>query len=176
MKKSNPENKAKHKENDCFSFEEAMETSGVKPISSSPKPPQKRNDTSFEVDRTENVFFDYSDLDPSKKFKGYKPETKHRQKVKVNKQFKPDVTIDLHGETKESALDKVQFLITRANFQQLQSALIITGRGLNSSKIGGVLPAAVWSFLKSELKSNQVKNFQWAPPFLGGKGAILVFF
>ena len=128
------------------------------------------------------VFVDTSDwnpdtISPAEKFSG-KPSLPRRlppKKLKITRDFSPDDTLDLHGETRENALSKVKNAIHTSEHGSYQALLIITGKGINSQERGGVLGKAVWSWL-ADYQIDHPIRFQWAPPFLGGKGAILVIF
>ena len=101
--------------------------------------------------------------------------TATKRKLKISPGFMPDAEIDLHGSTKEEALRKTENLVAKCRKNKHQTALIITGRGLNSGQEKGILRKAVWEWLINNSKHLNVKH-RWAPAFLGGKGAIIVFF
>ncbi len=100
---------------------------------------------------------------------------KTRLKQKITREFMPNDTLDLHGKTRDQAISRVHRLVRVAHQKSYQSILIITGKGVNSKERGGVLGRAVWEWLQSYRKDQPIR-FQWAPSFLGGKGAIIVFF
>jgi DNA-nicking Smr family endonuclease len=85
----------------------------------------------------------------------------------------PDDELDLHGKTQEEAIRMVQNFLLRAKHKRLRAVLIITGRGLNSGEHGPVLRNAVQSWLERNA-GTAVRRFAWAPPRLGGDGAIWV--
>ncbi len=85
----------------------------------------------------------------------------------------PDDELDLHGSTQEEAIRKVQHFLLTAKGKRLRTALIITGKGLNSGTAGPVLRGAVQHWLERN-GSPYVKSFAWAPARLGGDGAIWV--
>ena len=85
----------------------------------------------------------------------------------------PDAELDLHGKTQEEAIRMVENFVLRAKHKRLRAVLIITGRGLNSGEQGPVLRNAVQSWLEHNGKPT-VRRFAWAPPRLGGDGAIWV--
>jgi DNA-nicking Smr family endonuclease len=144
------------------------------------KPP-----TSSESDQTEPINFENvtdwlqetADLSSSGKFSGLKRPVRRKpdRKLKITRTFKPDDILDLHGETRDDALSRVQNAIRISEKGNYRTLLIITGKGMNSKKREGVLRKAVWGWLEHHKIDHPIR-FQWAPPFLGGKGAILVFF
>jgi DNA-nicking Smr family endonuclease len=98
-----------------------------------------------------------------------------KKRKKISPGFVPDAELDLHGCNRVEALQKINRLIDLSRKQKYKIILIITGRGLSSEQGEGVLRRVVWNWLQE----NQVHfqfNCRWAPEFLGGKGAILVFF
>lgn len=98
-----------------------------------------------------------------------------KRRIKISPGFSPDAEIDLHGSTKEESLRKTENLLERCRKNKHQTALIITGRGLNSGQGEGILRKAVWNWLANNSRYLGIK-YRWAPAFLGGKGAIIVFF
>jgi DNA-nicking Smr family endonuclease len=60
-----------------------------------------------------------------------------------------------------------------AKARRLRQVLIITGRGLNSGAQGPVLRGVVQSWLERN-GAPYLRRFSWAPPRLGGDGAIWV--
>lgn len=103
------------------------------------------------------------------------PALATKRRIKISPGYRPDAEIDLHGSTKEEALHKTEKLLEKCRKNKHQTALIITGRGLNSGQGEGILRKAVWEWLANNNSHLQVK-YRWAPAFLGGKGAIIVFF
>jgi len=116
-------------------------------------------------------------ISPDEKYAGRKPTPKPKpaKKLKITRNLKPDTVLDLHGETQDSALARVQHAIQTAVQGNHKTLLIITGKGINSGEQGGVLRKAVWNWL-THCQTDHAFRFRWSPPFLGGKGAILVVF
>jgi DNA-nicking Smr family endonuclease len=84
-----------------------------------------------------------------------------------------DLELDLHGMTRDEALESVGNFITGAYNRGQKAVLVITGKGNNS--IGEpVLQAAVMSWLR-EMGKKMVAEFAPAPHQLGGAGALVVF-
>ena len=163
-------------------FRNLMKNSGIKKLD--PRPNQTVANPSAR-NRSEPIEFkeesdwnpDLEDLSPSEKFTGLKktPRRKTVPKQKISRDFIPNDTLDLHGKTKDQAISRVQRLVRVAQRENYQSVLIITGKGMNSKERGGILGKAIWEWLQLYQESHPIR-FQWAPIFLGGKGAILVFF
>lgn len=161
-------------------FVELMEHNGVKPLPN--KIGKYKISQPFSsktgVIKPENIA--QENLIETHKFSGAQPShstprPKPRKKIKINRQFKPDQTIDLHGLHRNTAIDKVKITIPKALRNNQQTLLIITGKGLHSGEEKGVLRTAVWSYLNDLFQERKIGDFRWAPPFLGGDGAILVF-
>lgn len=98
-----------------------------------------------------------------------------RKRRKIAPGFVPDAEIDLHGLVRDEAIQKTAAFMDRCRKSKCKTVLIITGRGLNSGEEKGILRKTVWNWLKNHQKHYNI-NYKWAPEFLGGKGAILVFF
>ena len=142
-----------------------------------PQATQKDEGLSLEFDDSNDWPKEFDKASTSGKFTGRKKTTRQKppHKLKITRDFKPDDILDLHGETKNDALNRVQNRIQTSELGNYQTLLIITGKGINSKEKGGVLGKAVWDWLKHHQVEHPIR-FQWAPPFLGGRGAVLVFF
>lgn len=81
--------------------------------------------------------------------------------------------LDLHGLTREEALDNLKRFITGAYNRGQSAVLVITGKG-NNSPGEPVLQAAVAGWLREQGKG-MVAEFSPAPAKLGGSGAFVVF-
>ncbi len=101
------------------------------------------------------------------------PARKRRPIVRSRSQAEPDDELDLHGTTQEEAIRKVQHFLHSARARRLRHVLIITGRGLNSGVQGPVLRGVVQSWLERN-GAPYLRRYSWAPPRLGGDGAIWV--
>ncbi len=84
-----------------------------------------------------------------------------------------DLELDLHGLTKDEALDFLASFVAAAGRRGQQAVLIITGKGINSPG-EPVLLSAVSDWLREEGR-DMVAEFCPAPPTLGGGGAFVVF-
>ena len=102
-------------------------------------------------------------------------QTKSGKKKKLTPGFIPDAEIDLHGDTREKARQKIDLFLLNSHRKRCKVILIITGRGLGSDEGEGVLRKEAWKRL-GELRQLYNIQFKWAPVFLGGNGAIVVFF
>lgn len=97
------------------------------------------------------------------------------KKPKLTPGFRADLELDLHGLTHDEAMKTLSGELESARRKKRKTLLIITGRGLNSEQPGGILRKAVWNWLEGR-KTEENLSFRWAPPYLGGQGAIIVFF
>ncbi len=84
-----------------------------------------------------------------------------------------DLELDLHGLTREEALDSLARFITGAYNRGQRAVLVITGKGLNSA-VEPVLQGAVAGWLRDKGKG-MVAEFAPAPRQMGGSGAYVVF-
>jgi DNA-nicking Smr family endonuclease len=91
----------------------------------------------------------------------------------TEKQTRPravhDLTVDLHGFTRDRALVRLRGVLSRAKGKHLR-ILIITGRGNNSEGGVGILSKAVEEFLQKS-GSPFVREYGRAAPEFGGDGA-----
>ena len=90
-----------------------------------------------------------------------------------NDDIHPDDELDLHGKTLEEAIHMVQNFVLRAHQSGMRHILLITGKGLNSGPGGPVLRDAVQHWLERN-GGHMVSGWHFAPPRLGGEGAIWV--
>ncbi|MBS4097803.1 MAG: Smr/MutS family protein [Sulfuricella sp.] len=84
-----------------------------------------------------------------------------------------DLELDLHGLTREEALQSLAAFIGGAYRRGQQAVLVITGKG-NNSPAEPVLLTAVAGWLREQGKG-MVAEFAPAPRQLGGEGAYVVF-
>ncbi len=84
-----------------------------------------------------------------------------------------DYELDLHGLTKDEAIDALDSFIKGAYRRGQQAVLVITGKG-NHSADEPVLKVAVEKWLRDEGKK-MVIEFVSAPRQMGGEGAVVVF-
>jgi len=84
-----------------------------------------------------------------------------------------DYELDLHGLTRDEALEALAVFVAGAYKRGQQAVLVITGRG-NHSSGAPVLQSAVLSWLRNA-GQKMVVEFAVAPQQLGGDGAIVVF-
>jgi len=88
-------------------------------------------------------------------------------------QIRVGLELDLHGLTREEALESLDHFIVSAHRRQQKAVLVITGKG-NNSPGEPVLQGAVISWLRERGKGI-VAEFAPAPRELGGRGALVVF-
>lgn len=84
-----------------------------------------------------------------------------------------DYELDLHGLSKDEALDALGSFIKGAYRREQKAVLVITGRG-NHSPEEPVLKKAVDNWLREDGKK-MVVEFLAAPREMGGDGALIVF-
>ncbi len=84
-----------------------------------------------------------------------------------------NLELDLHGMSRDEALDSMKNFITGAFNRGQKAVLVITGKG-NNSPGEPVLQAAVVSWLRDAGKK-MVAEFAPAPLQMGGSGAVVVF-
>lgn len=88
-------------------------------------------------------------------------------------QIRVGLELDLHGLTREEALESLEHFVAGAHRRDQKAVLVITGKG-NNSPGEPVLQGAVLSWLRERGKG-MVAEFAPAPRELGGSGAIVVF-
>jgi len=84
-----------------------------------------------------------------------------------------DYELDLHGLTRDEAVDALEAFIGGAYRRGQQAVLIITGKG-NNSPDGPVLKGAVMEWLRNRGKE-MVSETVTAPAEMGGEGAVVAF-
>ena len=84
-----------------------------------------------------------------------------------------DYQLDLHGLTRDEALESLEAFIASARKHDRKAVLVITGKG-NNSPGEPVLQGAVTAWLREKGKGS-VAEFAPAPREMGGSGAIVVF-
>jgi len=151
-------------------FQLLMEKTGVKPLVAD-----------NQTQQVESLSKDLQTIDlpessmPKQKYAGISQlsQVKIGRKKEKKRNIEPEIVLDLHGETCESALNKVIALIQDAKRAKVQSIIIVTGKGLHSEHGQGILRRFVWDWL-SQNQHLQIRNFRRAPEKLGGSGAIIV--
>jgi DNA-nicking Smr family endonuclease len=102
-----------------------------------------------------------------------RPAAVNRMRQLKSGAIRIDLELDLHGMTRDEALESMKHFITGAYNRGQKAVLVITGKGNNS--VGEpVLQAAVMSWLR-EMGKKMVAEFAPAPHQLGGSGALVVF-
>jgi len=102
-----------------------------------------------------------------------KPNTSSRLKQLRRGTISLDYELDLHGLTKDEALDALGSFVKGAYRRGQKAVLVITGRG-NHSPEEPVLKSAVDKWLREAGKEMVVEFFS-APRQMGGDGAVVVF-
>ena len=81
--------------------------------------------------------------------------------------------IDLHGRTQQDAHDDLLSFLRRAHAAGKRNVLVVTGKGMTTSKIG-ILRQAVPRWLNEASFRTLVLAFDYAEPQHGGEGALYV--
>ena len=121
-----------------------------------------------------HIFENLKDM-PDKEASTERTTSKKYKSSNRNSLKRPDDEIDLHGKTRDEAIQIVQKFVIDCYQKNLRSALIITGKGHNSAEKGPVLKREVKLWLERN-GDTYIASFQEAPPRLGGSGAILLNF
>ena len=87
------------------------------------------------------------------------------------KKLKPDMNLDLHGQTLYSARLLLHKFISNCYEKNIRNILIITGKGQNNK---GALKMEVPRWLSDKFFNKYLVNFNVAPKHLGGEGALVV--
>ncbi len=87
------------------------------------------------------------------------------------RELKPDISLDLHGYTLNSAKLLLQKFIYNCYEKNIRNILIITGKGQNNK---GALKEEVPKWLSGKFFNKYLVNFNVAPRHFGGEGALLV--
>ncbi|HJV34895.1 Smr/MutS family protein [Geomonas sp.] len=165
-------------------FFEAM--AGVQRIGSAPPPPaqvkaqaEARGQRNAEDDQLFMKAIEALKIDV--RFADQLPEQDERpHPVPVNRlrqvrrgTIRIDLQLDLHGLTKDEALENLDRFVRGAYNRGQKGVLVITGKG-NNSPGEPVLKAAVAGWLR-ETGKGMVSEFVQAPQDMGGEGAVVVF-
>lgn len=81
--------------------------------------------------------------------------------------------IDLHGRTQQDAHDDLLAFLKRAHAAGKRNVLVVTGKGMTTSKTG-ILRQAVPRWLNEPAFRSLVLAFDYAEPQHGGEGALYV--
>ena len=81
--------------------------------------------------------------------------------------------IDLHGRTQQDAHDDLLAFLKRAHAAGKRALLVVTGKGMTTSKVG-ILRQAVPRWLNEPAFRSLVLAFDYAEPQHGGEGALYV--
>jgi DNA-nicking Smr family endonuclease len=84
-----------------------------------------------------------------------------------------DAQLDLHGFTRDEALQELDVFLDTCNKRGFRCVQVIHGKGLNSKNREPVLKTMVWNRLKQH---SYILAFCQAGPADGGSGAVLVLF
>lgn len=125
------------------------------------------------ADAISNLRLDVTFSDHLPEGDGEPPGPANRLRRLKNGQIRIGLELDLHGLTREEALESLGHFIANSHRRDQKAVLVITGKG-NNSPGEPVLQGAVISWLRERGKG-MVAEFAPAPRELGGSGAIVVF-
>lgn len=90
----------------------------------------------------------------------------------VNGKYKIDYKLDLHGETLDSAYNKIKRLFELSELRKYRCLLIITGKGLHSNN--KTIKNSITEWFKEAYFSNRIIKYTDANIKDGGSGAIYI--
>lgn len=133
------------------------------------------NDNNYNEEDREMFLNAVKNLDCSNHIKNLNESKKVYSKFKPNiKNANPQDTLDLHGLTRERALQSIKKFIFESKRNNLKIVLIIHGKGFRSENKTPVLKDLVEYYLATEGKY-YIKYSAEAPARLGGGGAKLIY-
>ena len=133
------------------------------------------NDNNYTEEDREMFLNAVKNLDCSSHIKNLNESKKVYSKFKPNiKNANPQDTLDLHGLTRERALQSIKKFIFESKKNNLKIVLIIHGKGFRSENKTPVLKDLVEYYLATEGKC-YIKYSAEAPARLGGGGAKLIY-
>lgn len=134
------------------------------------------NDDNYCSEEDKEMFLNaIKNLDCSNHIKNLTESKKNYSKFKPNiKTVKPQDSLDLHGLTRERALQSIKKFIFEAKKNNLKVVLIIHGKGFRSENKIAVLKDLVEYYIATEGKY-YIKYSVEAPARLGGSGAKLIY-
>lgn len=136
----------------------------------------KKHDDNYCSEEDKEMFLNaIKNLDCSNHIKNLTESKKNYSKFKPNiKTVKPQDSLDLHGLTRERALQSIKKFIFEAKKNNLKVVLIIHGKGFRSENKIAVLKDLVEYYIATEGKY-YIKYSAEAPARLGGSGAKLIY-
>ena len=133
------------------------------------------NENNYSEEDEEMFLNHIKNLDCSNHIKNTYNDKKVYSKFKPNiKNAKPQDSLDLHGLTRERALQSIKKFIFESKKNNLKIVLIIHGKGFRSENKIGVLKDLVEYYIATEGKY-YIKYSTEAPARLGGSGAKLIY-
>ncbi len=106
---------------------------------------------------------------------GDAPGVDKRTAAKLRRGLMPiEATLDLHGQTRETARTRLTAFITGHHAAGRRCLLVVTGKGLKEDWTPGVIRSAVPEWLNEPPLRPLVLSFATAQPHHGGSGAIYV--
>ncbi len=138
-----------------------------------PPPPKKIDDEERRLFLDSLKQMDVTFQDEIPDVEPIRPVAANRMRQLKSGAIRINLELDLHGMSRDEALESTRHFITGAYKREQKAVLVITGKG-NNSPGEPVLQAAVVSWLRGEGKK-MVAEFAPAPQQLGGSGALVVF-
>ncbi|WP_020675434.1 Smr/MutS family protein [Geopsychrobacter electrodiphilus] len=103
-----------------------------------------------------------------------KPAVPRRLKQLKQGRLTPDASLDLHGLQRQQVAEKIEFFLQNALYQQWQTLIVVTGRGLHSAEGQTVLRDEAERYL-CDTGKRWVAEWCRAPRQYGGEGALVLF-
>jgi DNA-nicking Smr family endonuclease len=166
-------------DDDARAFEEAM--SGARPLPGGPRrvvgaPQPRPRPASSGGPRPGRAASVPAPAPSAEAVAGRAPDVSARElRALRSGERRPEARLDLHGMTREEALDAAERFVQRSRAGGLRAVLIIHGRGLNSDGGDPVLRPAVLAWLGGAAATRAgVMAYAPAPQRAGGPGATVV--
>jgi DNA-nicking Smr family endonuclease len=103
-----------------------------------------------------------------------KPASPRRLKQLRQGRITPDAELDLHGLQRHQVAAKIENFLQNARFQQWQTLIVVTGRGLHSADGQTALRDEAERYLADD-GGRWVAEWCRAPRQFGGDGALVIF-
>ncbi len=149
------------------------EPAEIKKKTAVPPPPKKIDDEERRLFLQSLKQMDVTFRDEIPDVEPIRPVAVNRMRQLKSGAIRINLELDLHGMSRDEALESIRQFITGAYNREQKAVLVITGKG-NNSPGEPVLRAAVVSWLR-EAGKKMVAEFAPAPQQLGGSGALVVF-
>jgi DNA-nicking Smr family endonuclease len=175
-----PDKSAGEEDDDALFLRSVADVKRISPVPPSGKPAKAAPSKPRKIDEEERRVFLQSLEKMDVIFRDEIPDVEPLRPVAINRMrqlksgaIRIDFELDLHGLTREEALESLKHFIAGAFNRGQKAVLVITGKG-NNSPGEPVLLGAVVSWLRENGKT-MVAEFAPAPQQMGGGGALVVF-